>query len=56
MIKLYILWKVIFVFNDFDTMAECNRAEERLAREVWQYEFTTLCLEVEPVEPLDAEG
>ena len=55
MIKLYILWKVIFVFDDFESMAECNRAEERLAREVWQYEFTTLCLEVELVEPLDAE-
>tara|TARA_R110002153_G_scaffold34755_3_gene103673 strand:+ start:1287 stop:1412 length:126 start_codon:yes stop_codon:yes gene_type:complete len=38
------------VFNEFDSMAECNRAEERLAKQVWQYEFTTLCLEVKASE------
>lgn len=56
MIKLYIMWKVIFVFSEFGSMAECNEAEERLAKEVWQYEFTTLCVEVKPEARLNAES
>jgi uncharacterized protein YerC len=47
MINLYILANVIFIFDTFTTMAECQAVEQRLQADHAYTEYQTLCLKVE---------